>query len=242
MSDNQGNNVSLSQGQKSAILYMKVENGIQPRQISNLLGLPLSEVLSFLQNIQAKSLQFNQTLAHGESVIIGPEGPERTRRKFATHHLTSAAHNARIAGIIEHRVKGRDSEEIINGVEVGRLRTIHDSHVITSFISSFAGVETTINEFLHEVEHGTPDVDEEIVDRVLDLLSAYPGEFMRDMRTEAKYQLVLNHCDKDTFNTGEEPWQSMKIIRELRNYFVHHKPEVLELPKKTSPVQGLGEC
>ena len=240
MSNNHESGDSLSQGQKSAILHMSLEGDIGPKQISDLLEIPLSEIVAFIQNIQVQSFQFNQKVAHGESVIIGPEGPERTRRTFATHHLTSAAHNARIAGIIEQRVKDRDSDEIINGVDMGRFETIHDSHVITSIISSFAGVETAINEFLHEVESGSPDIDEEIVDSVFDLLSVYPGEFMRDMRTEAKYQLVLNHCDRDTFNTGEEPWQSLKIVRELRNYFVHHKPEILELPEEEEPSARMG--
>lgn len=154
---------------------------------------------------------------------------------FGTYHLTSAAHNARIAGEAEIALEEKGLDGTFRGESLRRWQVIHDSHVITSFISSFAGVEAAINEFIQS------PFDFELSSKFEEIRSAYPGDFIHHQSTLAKFQLVLLYTNHKPFDKGSEPYQSINLIRQIRNYFTHHEPEYVEV-QEGNPETRLGRA
>lgn len=159
------------------------------------------------------------------------DGPVRTQRRFTYHMMTSAVENAISAQEIEEDFLEDDSNE---------CGTVHDSYVIQSVIAAYSALEANINEFLELVEIEEFDLDEDVEDRILELSEAHPSDFRRKNPGE-KYQLVLLVTDSDVFDKGSEPWQSMDLVRRIRNYFVHYDPETIEVSQDGSPNTSIGK-
>lgn len=138
------------------------------------------------------------------------------QRRFSTYHLTSAAHNARIAGEAEEAIEsqGRDGE--FRNESLRRWQPIHDAHVVTTFIESFASVEAAVNEHLSRPQcRGGSEISQ--------FADNYPGDLIEEKSTLPKVQLVLRLSGGGEFETGETPYQDIELLRKLRNHFVHHE-------------------
>ncbi|WP_411967748.1 hypothetical protein [Haloferax sp. YSSS75] len=139
-------------------------------------------------------------------------------RRFSTYHITSAAHNGRIAGEAEEAKCAKGIDGIHKNESIRRWQPIHDSHVVSSIIAAYAGVEASINEFIsrpagphqQEIRHFNRN---------------YPGDLIREKPTLKKAQLVLRLSGVDVFANGEELYQDVNLIRMFRNHFVHHKQQ-----------------
>lgn len=142
-------------------------------------------------------------------------------RSFAKYHLYAAIHNCRKAGVIEEGVEGKSSDEIFRNESVGRWQPIHDSHLLACFSEAFSSVDSNINEILTG-----PRSDD------IDLLDNFPGQITHKHTLE-KYQLALSASNNEPFETGQEPFQSTDLLRKIRNYFVHHETERIELGDDT---------
>lgn len=149
---------------------------------------------------------------------------------FSSYHMVSAVHNARIAGKAEEELNQQGIDGEYRGESLRRWQPIHDAHIITSFTESYAGVETAINEYLNRgnLNEGT-----------LDFIHAYPGDFIYKEGTLDKFQTVLKASGCEPFETGSEPYQSVNLVRKMRNYFVHHDPEPIEV-RGEEPATKLG--
>lgn len=138
------------------------------------------------------------------------------QRRFTTYHLTSAAHNARIAGEAEEALSKEGSEGEFRNESLRRWQPIHDAHVVTTFIETFAAIEAAVNEHLSRPRgRGSSEIQY--------FTDNYPGDLIEEKPTLPKVQLVLRLSGSGEFETGEAPHQDIELIRKIRNYFVHHE-------------------
>lgn len=158
-------------------------------------------------------------------------------QRITSYHLTSAAHNTRLAGELEEAFDG-DLDDVYQGESFRRWQPIHDSHVISSIISAFAGVEAGINEFWKDVPvHAEYDTD-----RLRWFYAEFEDKFREwNLSTLEKYELALTCAGVEELNSGKEPYQSVELLRKTRNYVVHYEPEWIDQNKddKHHIAQGL---
>jgi len=159
------------------------------------------------------------------------------KQLLALYHLTSAAHNARIAGELEDEFSG-NKEEVYRGESFKRWQPIHDAHITTCIMTAFAGVEAGINEFWDE----PPWKAESNIERVRWFSSEFSDNFRSwGLSTLNKYELALDCAGTEGFDQGEEPYQSVELLRRTRNYVTHYNPEWFDLDndEKHRIAQGL---
>lgn len=138
------------------------------------------------------------------------------KRYFSTYHLTAAAHNARIAGEAEEAKVSEGFDGEFRKESLRRWQPIHDAHVVTTFIESFAGVEASVNELISRPGGSR-------IERIRQFNENYPGDLIREEPTLVKAQLILRLSGEDEFDKGSKPYQDLELLRKLRNHFIHHK-------------------
>ncbi|WP_152423903.1 hypothetical protein [Natronobacterium lacisalsi] len=154
---------------------------------------------------------------------------------FSHGHLGTAEFFKDCAKLLEQDEFEDPFESIVEGEPI---EVRHRIFVIYSIIASNAFLEARINEFhdaaLDAVEHWPYHYDQEMGYGPVD-----DGRFMRLVKnlnqveqrdfsykpTLKKYQVILTYADEETFDPGQNPYQDVKLVRELRNYFVHYQPE-----------------
>lgn len=156
---------------------------------------------------------------------------------FKSDFLTAASHNARIAGEIEDAYEGKEMSDVYRGEAFRRWQPIHDSHVMIAFISSYTAVEVAINEFLEDEMnwYGAP------YEPIKTIIENFPGDFYR-LSTLGKIQFVLAFSDADKFDQGEEPYQSVALIRRIRNNLVHYKPQYIVIEDGEPPANEISRA
>lgn len=136
---------------------------------------------------------------------------------YSTYHLNSAVHNARIAGEAENEVKEEGLEGRFKNESLRRWQPLHDSHVTTSLILSYAAVEAIVNEIIKQPYRF--NIKNERLDK---LSSIYP--ILRE-GTIPKYQLVLICSDKEPIDTDGQLYEDIRILQKIRNFLIHYEPE-----------------
>jgi hypothetical protein len=164
--------------------------------------------------------------------------PGEMKQRFARTHLTSAIECGISAAEIEKSViksDKTDNRESISihegGIErdIGRWRPVLRSYVITSTIQCYSFLDTFVNETADKARDNTIRYDEEdeLSKRVAEFMDIYKetGYTFSDLSTFNKYQIILYISEAEQFDAGREPYQSAKLVREVRHYFLHHEPE-----------------
>lgn len=139
-------------------------------------------------------------------------------RYFSTYHITAAAHNGRVAGEAEQALEEQGMDGTFRNESLRRWQPIHDAHVVTTFIESYAAIEAAVNEILSRPEGSGRH-------QIMKFTENYPGDLTREKPTLAKVQLVLRLSENEPFDEGSEPYQEIELLRKLRNHFVHHRFE-----------------
>ena len=143
-----------------------------------------------------------------EAILPIPQllGQMRSRNNSSLPHLLSTVTLCKLA--YQHEIE-HNKEEF--GPHFEHLRT----YVTSAIMLSFASVEANINEFF------------------LDAPSLVPSEFKTpiteiinndSIKTLDKYQIALRLAHRNIFKKGENPYQSLNILRRLRNELVHFTP------------------
>ncbi len=102
----------------------------------------------------------------------------------------------------------------------------HTSYVMASILSAVAFLESTINEFYYVATDKVLEIGR-MPEEYRDKLSALwiVKSFRRGARILEKYQSALLLLNKEAFDEGNEPFQSVKILIDLRNALVHYVPQ-----------------
>jgi hypothetical protein len=159
------------------------------------------------------------------------------RTVFWEYHLTAAVDNLKTIKKIEEFVPEKNIGDEHEGMSIGRWKTKHDSLVISTLISSYSTLESAINSFIDAVCNpivrnvprkgfGLQRLQKE---QIIQFEEVYPGDIYEDIKPLDKFNVIIELCDSECFDKGVEPYQSMNIIRKMRNHFVHHKPDIIEI-------------
>lgn len=163
-------------------------------------------------------------------------------------HLNSALFFADEAKRIEDFFVGDDKDDS----EASDLRIDarvpivdrHDIYVIYSVISTVSFLEALINEFyekhLRIAKGESSDDFEEELEKDTNVSDSRFYKVLRDLNTIEnrdfeyepvlkKYEYLLTFADKENFNRGEEPYQSVSLVQAFRNNLVHAEAEWVRL-------------
>jgi hypothetical protein len=108
----------------------------------------------------------------------------------------------------------------------------HLDHVISAVLNAATFLEAMINELFTDASAGhglTGDGYLAPLDsRTVELMAAWWDETDQGFdRTLNKYQLLLAFAGSGTLDRGAEPYQSAKLLLELRNAVVHYRPSTV---------------
>ena len=143
------------------------------------------------------------------------------RPYFSTHLLAGAQDAARGASELEGRL-------VAEGVR--RFSLEHRGYVLSAIVLSTAFAEAALNEVLQDA--ADDHVTEKIIGVSADVRRSWSGLWVGlDSggvgRTLDRYQAALVLADAERFDLGSEPWQSMRLVIDLRNHLVHYKPQTV---------------
>ena len=98
--------------------------------------------------------------------------------------------------------------------------------MVGAIFSAVAFLEAVINELfidtVHEYEHGPA---QQLPADVKQRLAAAWDQATEFMAILTKFQAALVLAGKDSFDPGRQPYQSVKVLIELRNALTHSKPK-----------------
>jgi hypothetical protein len=139
------------------------------------------------------------------------------REYFSGQHVSAAALCARNAKSIE-----------ITKLGTKAYFADHRSYAIGAVLFSVAALEAAINELFADASEGKlgklRPLAEHVVKRMGDMWLL--GVPRRARYTVAdKYAIALAIADKEPFDKGAEPWQSVVKLVKLRNALIHYEPE-----------------
>jgi hypothetical protein len=122
-----------------------------------------------------------------------------------------------------------------NNSKKEKMNRDYRSNVLGCLIFSVTFLESTINEFYDSIS--TEAVRKRQVKsksinynlyKKLDFL--WNNDKIRNFSILDKFQLALNTFEKNIFDTGENPFQDIQTLISFRNYLIHFKPELIEIP------------
>ena len=100
---------------------------------------------------------------------------------------------------------------------------LHRSYVTSSLLSATCSLEATINEwfsFPEEIDAASSPATGLQIQRIWSLGIPRTASF----QVLQKYQVALALTGRPAFIEGEEPYQSARLLIELRNWLVHYEP------------------
>jgi hypothetical protein len=137
------------------------------------------------------------------------------RTYLSSHYLWAAEHFAALARKVESHPS-----------RVGfDLR--HRSYVVAAISQSAAFAEALINELLKDAADSQLGYLATVEPSVLQGLAAYWDTDEGFSRILSKYQVALVVARRPPLNNGEQPYQDMALLLELRNILVHFRPETV---------------
>lgn len=176
-----------------------------------------------------------------EEIGLTAEDVRITERHYMSlSHIRAGALCARRAGEIEQKYKkGGETGENTSSEE-------HKAYVISSVVSTVSFLESLINELITDIsEDDSQRMDDEFKESDLESnIKKAEKQYSVVMRHSPleKYQLTLLLANEDLFETGEQPYQNVSTLKNLRNYLVHYTPEDAQArPKPENPDIKMGE-
>jgi len=169
----------------------------------------------------------NHSIELTESIGVDGSIEVNLRSYFSHNHILSAAYLAREAGKLE----AEHTDDLPDqAAERDEVWTTHQSHVITSLISSVSFLESTVLELFTDIcDDGqrVEELDPEFC-RKVQVLDAYADDFLNGLSTIEKFQLALDLDGSQRFDTGAQPYQDAYLLKQLRNYLLHHEPDSVQ--------------
>lgn len=130
----------------------------------------------------------------------------------------------------------KETKELEEQGETGDLETAYRSHSysISSVVMSHALLEAYINEQIDslfqiasgDIENRFSEIGFEDISRFKQYCDDKSGDF-EEISTLTKYQLVLDFFGLESFEERGS-FQAAKQLNQVRNYFVHYSPELIE--------------
>lgn len=150
----------------------------------------------------------------------------RSRRMLRYAFLESSLTHARGAKEVEALAKA-DPDKV--KADYSAYRGQHFAGVTGSITAVVQFLESTINELLSECTRPMGDPSEYISNENRRLLAVLWNWIslrrLGSMSALDKYQAALELIGVDLFDKGADPFQSVAVVIEIRNAFVHYVPE-----------------
>ena len=154
-------------------------------------------------------------LSGAASVAIAGSATISMRPYLSSHYLWAAEHFAALALKVECDPSRRGFD----------LR--HRSYVVAAIFQSVAFVEALINELLKDAADNQPGYLAKVEPAILQGLAAYWDTDEGYAKILSKYQVALVVARCPPLNSGQQPYQDMALLLELRNLLVHFRPETV---------------
>ena len=141
------------------------------------------------------------------------------RENLSPELLYAAFHFAELTKTVE-------KNKIPNQIELLN----HRSYVIASVFSAVSFIEANINELFEKSEdkiHGAYGISKEVKEKLFPIYNL--EMFKRGAKTLEKYETALLLLKQKKMEQGAKKYQDVKYLIELRNAFIHFKPELIGL-------------
>ncbi len=166
-----------------------------------------------------RSIRIRETSSSHDEVEVS------ARHYFSHTHIRAAVLNARQAAKLEKKY-------VNSGTGTGKTadyRLEYQSYVCSSIISSALFLETTVHEFLSDINHKYAaseryNLASELVYAVKTTDEKARRRFTHESTLD-KYQWLLSFAHEEPFITHQNPYQNMRDIVDIRNTLVHHEPK-----------------
>lgn len=150
-----------------------------------------------------------------------------TKRELAAISSPMGSDYLKTAILLAERAKIVEANPPSNAFE---WSTLHRSIVTSSLLSSACALESTINEWFsysNEVG-GRSNIRKDLLTRLWSLGIPRTASF----QILQKYQVALAVLGKEEFDEGVEPFQSARLLIDLRNWLVHYEPTWEPVPEQ----------
>ncbi|MFA6333869.1 MAG: hypothetical protein WCX22_13025 [Methanoregula sp.] len=163
----------------------------------------------------------------------GEESAIRFRDCFSVRYLQSAAVLCRLGYAIEQdgREKGVSSQDFL-------IR--HEAFILNSVLSTVAFLESTINELYADAADDAYFFADEEHEALLRTI----GERWRNEKNFdrapmiSKYQKILAIAGKSPFDEGDQAYDNVRTLVEIRNHLMHYKREWVVIRKGAAAGKG----
>lgn len=125
-----------------------------------------------------------------------------------------------------------------NNLENSEVDIKYTSSVLNIIINSVIFMEATINEFFLDAAQAKDDsllniksLGEKSITQIKDFFKIDDNILERESILK-KYNLALFILGKEIFNTGQEPYQSAKLLIEFRNHLTHYKIQSIDVQQE----------
>jgi len=152
----------------------------------------------------------------GEATIVLAGSVTVSMRAYlSSHYLWAAEHFAALASKVESDPSRQSFD----------LR--HRAYVVATIFQSLAFVEALINELLKDAADGSPGYLAAVDPTILQGLAVFWETDDGFARLLSKYQVALVVARCSPLDSGQQPYQDLNLLRELRNLLVHFRPETV---------------
>jgi len=157
------------------------------------------------------------------TAITGGTARVGSRQYLASEHLWNARRNAR---------RCREREDALVAAGFQGVDMEQRSLAVASVLTSVAFLEALVNEVWQDAADSLPGQPNSRLTGIPEPAVARLRELWQSDRVERalspldKCRIALVCADKAALDQGQEPYQSVKALVELRNALVHFKPEI----------------
>jgi len=145
----------------------------------------------------------------------------RKKRYLSTAFLHSAIYHAKAAREIEAEVRAREvPDREFNTKKSGEY--FHS--IAASIVTCAMFVESTINEILHDFMNNSGDAGSLASKDIRRVFSITGKRSLRLAATLERYELLAEVLGVSPVTKGTDPYQSVKLLIEVRNGLVHYQP------------------
>lgn len=150
----------------------------------------------------------------------GDDSAIRFRDCFSVRYIQSAALLCKLGFVIEHEYR-----EVHDIPAEARLR--HEAFLLNSVLSSVAFLESTINELYADAADEAYPFSDEYHEALLQLIrEKWTNEKNFDRAPMlTKYQTILTIAGKPLFNEGDQAFDNVRDLIEIRNHLMHYRRE-----------------
>jgi len=166
--------------------------------------------------------------------VQGEDSAIRFRDCFSVRYIQSAALLCRLGFLIEQEY--READDIPADI---LLR--HEAFILNSVLSSVAFLESTINELHADAADEAFFFADEKHEALLNQISEKWKNIKNFDRAPmiTKYQKILSIAGKPSFEEGDQAFDNVRDLIEIRNHLMHYKREWVVIGDKET--RGAGE-